>query len=246
MSLRSRIRPSGRADLEHSDISVTQLVRALTDWSSMRIEASSTPAAADLPRASQKTRTSFHTLLVEPGLSPSQARTLLGNAWTAVLGKLPEPCTSALLTAHWALETDAGRCMPGHNFAGIKATPGAPGKTYRTIEGHGATQQEVNARFRSYESAEAGARDYVRLLATRYPDAVAAARLGDSAGFAHALARGGYFTADPKTYAAGLAGRLASIEHGSSPCVPAPPSGLAPAALVGVLHAFRWPRAEDA
>jgi len=245
MSLRSRIRPSGRANREHSDISVTQLDSALTDWSSMRIETSFTPAVADFPRAGQKTRSSFHTLLVEPSLSPSQARTLLGNAWTVVLGNLPEPCTSALLTAHWALETDAGRCMPGHNFAGIKATPGAPGKNFRTLEGHGASQHEVSARFRSYESAEAGARDYVRLLATRYPDAVTAARLGDSAGFANALARGGYFTAEPATYAAGLARRLESLERGSSPSLPAPPSGLAPAAIVGLLHAFRWPRTED-
>ena len=74
-----------------------------------------------------------------PRLSTPEARTLLSNAWTTVIGILPESRTSALLTAHWALETDAGRCTPGHNFAGIKAAPSAPGQTFPTVEGHGAT-----------------------------------------------------------------------------------------------------------
>jgi flagellum-specific peptidoglycan hydrolase FlgJ len=148
-----------------------------------------------------------------------------------------------LLTAHWALETDGGRSMPGHNFAGIKATPGASGKSFATIEGHGATRREVNARFRTYESAEAGARDYVRLLATRYPDAVAAAQVGDSAGFTGALARGGYFTAAPAAYAAGLEQRLKMLEPGAALCPPPSPIGvLARAALDGLLHAFRTPQ----
>jgi len=160
------------------------------------------------------------------------------------MGNLPEPRTSALLTAHWALETDAGRCMPGHNFAGIKATAAAPGKSFPTLEGHGAAQRHVNARFRIYESAEAGALDYVRLLATRYPDALAAARAGDSAGFARALSEGGYFTAALEPYAAGLEQRLAALENagnGGEFAIPAAPGELARAALEGVLHALRTP-----
>jgi len=155
-----------------------------------------------------------------------------------------EPRTSALLTAHWALETDGGRCMPGHNFAGIKAAPAAPGKSFHTVEGHGATRREVSARFRVYESAEAGAQDYVKLLVRRYPDAVAAARAGDSAGFVQALARGGYFTAAPEAYAAGLAQRLATLEPGAGHGLAAPPGSLARVALAGLLRAFRGP-AED-
>jgi hypothetical protein len=206
----------------------------------MRIEASEprpfpTPAPAATPFRS------FRSLVPQHRLPAPEARALLGNAWTAVIGNRPEPRTSALLTAHWALETDAGRCMPGHNFAGIKAAPAAAGKSYPTIEGHGATRREVSARFRAYESAEAGAHDYVRLLATRYPDAVRAARAGDSAGFARALAHGGYFTAAPETYAAGLEQRLATLEPGASPGAPAPPGALARAALDGLLRAFRTP-----
>ena len=45
--------------------------------------------------------------------------------------------------------------------------------------------------FRAYENAEAGVHDDVGpLLATHYLDALAAARTGDSAGYARALAHG--------------------------------------------------------
>jgi len=214
----------------------------------MRIEAN---AARDLsnPASMATPQSSFRAFLsrsASPRLSAPEARTLLSNAWTTVIGILPNPRTSALLTAHWALETDAGRSMPGHNFAGIKAAPAAPGQVFPTIEGHGATRREVHARFRAYENPEAGALDYVRLLATRYPDAVAAARAGDSAGFTRALAEGGYFTAAPEAYAAGLTWRLASLDAGfpGQTFAPQPaPSALAQAALQGLLHLLR--AAED-
>jgi flagellum-specific peptidoglycan hydrolase FlgJ len=138
--------------------------------------------------------------------------------------------------------------MPGHNFAGIKAAPSAPGKSFPTVEGHGATGRVVNARFRTYENAEAGARDYVTLLATRYPDAIAAACAGDSAGFSRALAQGGYFTADPKAYAAGLEQRVTALAQNvsSNPLAAQPaPGGLAQAALEGLLHCLRIPAEDD-
>ncbi|HEY3254897.1 MAG TPA: hypothetical protein VGJ91_13145, partial [Polyangiaceae bacterium] len=126
-------------------------------------------------------------------------------------------------------------------------TAAATGKSFATVEGHGSTRREVSARFRMYESAQAGAHDYVRLLAARYPDAVAAAQRGDSAGFAHALAHGGYFTADPATYTAGLEQRLAQLEQPVPAGNVAPPGlvgALARAALAGLLHAFRAPEEE--
>ncbi|HYQ41887.1 MAG TPA: glucosaminidase domain-containing protein [Polyangiaceae bacterium] len=177
-----------------------------------------------------------------PRLSPAEAQALLSDAWTKVIGNIPDPRTSALLTAHWALETDAGRCMPGNNFAGIKAAPGAAGKSFSTVEGHGAARREVEARFRTYESAEAGAQDYVKLLATRYPDAVTAAQAGDSRDFGRALAHGGYFTADPASYAAGLEWRLATLDSGifgHAVASSLPRSSLAQASLEGVLGALR-------
>ncbi len=154
--------------------------------------------------------------------------------------------TTALLTSQWAVETDAGRAMPGNNFAGLKAAPFAAGAAFHTVEGHGTTRREVLARFRVYANPEAGAHDYVRLLATRYPAALAAARIGDASGFAKALADGGYFTADPAAYAAALSHRLAELE-GASPVVSDAANASNPAngprqwALEGLLHAFRGP-----
>jgi hypothetical protein len=220
----------------------------------MRIEADETraftsSASAAIPRPSPG---SFASLVAPHRLHPVEARALLSNAWAKVVGNMPEPRTSALLTAHWALETDGGRCMPGHNFAGIKAAPGAPGKSLPTVEGHGATRHVIQARFRSYESPEAGALDYVRLLATRYPEALSAARAGDTPAFAHALARAGYFTAAPASYAAGLEQRLAALDQsspgpgaaGSSLAQQLGAGALARVVLEGVLHSLRI-RAQD-
>jgi hypothetical protein len=171
-------------------------------------------------------------------LSPESARALLGRAWEAVVGG-PAPAEGvALLTAQWALETNAGRSMPGHNFGGIKAAPGAAGASFRTVEGYGTGQREVSARFRVYDSAETGARDYVRLLATRYPIAIEAARRGDSEGFAHALASGGYFTADPSVYARGLEERLRELENNAPKGAVGAPAAARNAALWGVLQAL--------
>lgn len=209
----------------------------------MRIDASRPPTFPAPPPAAAPL-SSFRSLVPQHRLSAPEAQTLLGNAWTALIGHPPEARTSALLTAHWALETDGGRCMPGYNFAGIKAAPGAAGKIFLTVEGHGMTRREVSARFRVYESAEAGAHDYVRLLTTRYPDAIAAARVGDSAGFARALAQGGYFTAAPDAYAAGLERRLGTLESGAAQGSPRSLGLLARAALDGLLHALRAPQEE--
>jgi flagellum-specific peptidoglycan hydrolase FlgJ len=112
------------------------------------------------------------------------------------------------------------------------------------VEGHGRTEQHVFARFRSYESAQAGARDYVHLLATRYPTALVAAAAGDAAGFAHALAKGGYFTAEPSAYAAGLEQRLLQLQHPQAPSPVSSPGSLSQLALTGLLHALQ-PAHED-
>ena len=194
-----------------------------------------------------KPERSFRASLGQPTpLAAPDARALLGHAWSKVVGSSPSPRAVAILTAHWALETDAGRCMPGHNFAGIKAAAQAPGNELRTVEGHGAGLREVIARFRSYGTAQAGAQDYVHLLATRYPSALLAAAEGNAPAFSHALASGGYFTADPGAYAAGLERRLHDLEH-EPVAAPGPafrPGALAQVALVGILHALQAP-AED-
>ncbi len=190
----------------------------------------------------------FHVNLRRSSQAPTRAQEVhaqLGSAWSAVLGS-PAPARAiSILTAHWALETDAGRAMPGHNFAGIKALPAARGAALRTVEGYGPTRREVTARFRVYDSAEAGARDYVHLLATRFPAALEAARAGNATDFARALAHGGYFTADPVAYTAGLEQRLHAVETGAPLNPTQPPGALAQMALTGLLGALRE-RTDDA
>lgn len=183
-------------------------------------------------------------LINEPrrALDAAGASALLGRAWQAVLGNAPAPESVAVLTAQWALETDTGRAMQGNNFGGIKAAPGAAGASFHTVEGHGAGRREVTARFRVYGTAYAGAEDYVRLLASRYPAALAAAHLGDVPGFAKALAQGGYFTADPHAYARGLEERFHALVSGSPEAGARPPVRLdlavSEAAIGGLLRAL--------
>lgn len=170
----------------------------------------------------------------------AQASALLGRAWHAVMGEAPPGEGIRVLTAQWALETNLGQNMYGYNFGGIKASPSAPGKSYRTVEGYGANRRELKARFRVYASPYAGAEDYVRLLATRYPEALARARVGDVPGFARALARGGYFTADPGAYARGLEHHYQAL-GGASPSASlsgSPGGSLAEGALWGLLRAL--------
>jgi flagellum-specific peptidoglycan hydrolase FlgJ len=124
--------------------------------------------------------------------------------------------------------------MYGNNFGGIKATAATPGASFATTEGFGAARRRVVERFRTYATPDEGARDYVQLLARRYPDAFEACRRGDLAGFADGLARAGYFTARPETYGRGLE-RLAQ-EHARGEVTPSVDNPLVRLLSEGVRH----------
>ena len=204
----------------------------------MRVD-SSLPPELRTSSASPVRAQPFRVTNAPEALSASSAHALLARAWETVLGGAAPASGVALLTAQWALETDTGRRMPGHNFGGIKAAPSAAGKSLRTVEGYGAARREVSARFRVYDSAESGAHDYLRLLADRYPAALEAARAGNVAGFAHALAAGSYFTADPKAYTRGLEQRLLELGHAAEVSAPHAPASFSQAALWGLLRALQ-------
>jgi hypothetical protein len=134
-------------------------------------------------------------------LSGSEAAGALRAAWTEVRGRAPSPETLSLLVGQWAHETGRGASMRNFNFGGLKGTgPSGLSATCSTREGFGDGEVRVNARFRAYGTAEEGARDYVSLLARRYPDAVNAAEQGDAKGFVTALKANGYFTDNEATY----------------------------------------------
>jgi hypothetical protein len=154
-----------------------------------RPTAASTGAAPTLVRA---TRTQ---------LSGEQAASALRSAWTEVRGEPPGAETLSILVGQWAHETGRGASMLNYNFGGLKGTgPSGLSTAYTTREGWGEDATRGVARFRAYGSAEEGARDYVSLLARRYPDAVNAAEQGDAAGFVHALKARGYFTDNEAAY----------------------------------------------
>jgi hypothetical protein len=118
-----------------------------------------------------------------------------------VRGQPPRPETLSILVGQWAHETGRGASMLNYNFGGLKgAGPSGQSAAYVTREGSGDNATHGVARFRAYGSAEEGARDYVSLLARRYPDAVRAAEQGDAAGFVRGLKARGYFTDDEAAY----------------------------------------------
>lgn len=60
------------------------------------------------------------------------------------------------------------------------------------------------SRFRAFASLEDGARHHMRLLGSRYREALYLARQGDVDGYARSLKAGGYMTATAESYARGM------------------------------------------
>ncbi len=134
-------------------------------------------------------------------MSPGAASAELRRAWTKVTGEAPDDKTVALLTAQWAHETAHGASMFNYNFGGIKGTgPTGLSVEQHTKEGWGRSERQITDRFRAYESPEAGAEDYVKLLTHRFPEATGAARAGNAEGFVQGLKQRGYFTGDAQAY----------------------------------------------
>ena len=134
-------------------------------------------------------------------MSASTASAELRRAWTRVTGEVPDDKTVALITAQWAHETAHGASMYNYNFGGIKGVgPSGLSVEQRTKEGYGKHERQITDHFRAYESAEAGAEDYVKLLTRRFPEAVNAAKSGDTDGFVLGLKQRGYFTGDARAY----------------------------------------------
>jgi hypothetical protein len=150
-------------------------------------------------------------------LSAGQARDALAAAWKDRYGTPPDEPTLKLLVAQWAHETGNGASMYNYNFGGIKGT-GPTGLTAvaRTTEGYGASERSIRDHFRAYHDATEGARDYLDLLSSRFPEALEQARTGDPVAFVEALHRRGYFTGSKEAYAQSIA-RLSGIDVPDGP-----------------------------
>ena len=167
-------------------------------------------------------------------LDGASASRHLAQGYQAVTGSAPSPGTLDLLWAQWALETSRGQAMYGNNFGGIKAGARGPSALLRTTEGYGSDARRVRDRFRTYATPEEGARDYVGLLARRYPEAFTALQNGDVERFAAGLHHGRYFTAHPDSYRCAL--RRLAEEHRLGPNSAPPPGTVEQLALDGL----RW------
>jgi flagellum-specific peptidoglycan hydrolase FlgJ len=133
-------------------------------------------------------------------MAETDAARYLARAWHGAHGSPAPSGTLAILWAQWAHETARGRRMLAHNFAGLKGRgPDGDSLVAWTREDPQSTER-VRRTFRAYRSPDAGARDYIDLLRTRYPRALRAARKGDLESFVTALGSGGYFTEDPTAY----------------------------------------------
>jgi flagellum-specific peptidoglycan hydrolase FlgJ len=132
----------------------------------------------------------------------------LSQAWREVEGEAPSDLTLTILCAHWAHETHHGRRMYGYNFGGIKGTSPSGKSVVVWTRERPDEERLVKRTFRAYDSAEEGARDYVKLLAERYSAAFRAAREHRIERFVSALGSRGYFTDDEQVYLRSLA-RLA-------------------------------------
>ena len=177
------------------------------------VRASRGPEGARAPTLVRATRTR---------LAGDEAARALRAAWTEVRGTPPSDETLSILVGQWAHETGRGASMLNFNFGGIKGTgPSGLCASYNTHEGFGESAVRVVDQFRAYESAEEGARDYVGLLARRYPDAVGAAERGDVQGFVRGLKARGYFTDNEATYmksVQSLASRALNAGFGAIGC----------------------------
>jgi flagellar protein FlgJ len=181
----------------------------------MRI--ASTTAAAPQPGAAVRVVEARRTQA-----SMSDIRASLSTALESLTGRRPSARTVDVLAAQVSLETAGGSQMFNFNFGGIKGvSPSNATANYMTREVLDGQSVHVQQGFRAYGSLDEGARDYVSVLRSRFPQAFHSAAAGDVDGFAQALKQSGYYTAPEQEYARGLRS-VAGAAASPSPAVQQP------------------------
>ena len=147
-------------------------------------------------------------------LSPSEAAAALASAYQRLVGVPPSQSVLALLIAQSALETEDWKKIHNYNFGNQKAGTNYPlivqfrcSEIVKGVEKFfDPPAPECN--FRAYESAAAGALDYLRVLHGR-PHWWQGLQTEDPSAFVDALATPPkYFTANPSLYKSALTSRL--------------------------------------
>jgi len=143
------------------------------------------------------------------------------DACREVLGFKSTPELEIMLAAQSALETGRWKSMYGWNFGNLRAGSSWSGEVQtlegadEIIDGKVVTGPDVEKGFRAYDSAAAGALDFVRFLCVdttphngkpnRYAQAVGFAAQGLPNSYALGLSKAGYYTASVDKYARAIA-----------------------------------------
>lgn len=148
---------------------------------------------------------------VEAKATPLTARqyaSALLKAWKARLGVFPTKGQLGCLYGQFMVET-SGTHVYNNNLGNIKEIPN-DGLPYMALRGVweivGGKRVELpkthpGSRFTAFETLEQGADWYLKKLRTRFAASWPAIEKGDPDGFARALKRQGYYTADENVYA---------------------------------------------
>jgi len=187
-----------------------------------------TPPLLPAPPAASSTMTTAMSLAAAPeaalatGLTPARLAASAADFARAVWPGLVQAAAAlgvppAGLLAQAALETKWGTAAPGNNLFGIKASPGQPATWQPTHEMQAGVMVPTLAAFRSYASVQDSIADYVQEIRGHFPQVLGQ---GSVAGFAQALAAGGYAT--DRAYAA----KLLNLAH--SPLMAAALAAVAP------------------
>jgi hypothetical protein len=166
-------------------------------------------------------------------VSRTELRGAIERAYQKLTGNAPTRAFLDTLTAHASLETGSGAQMYNYNFGGIKGrSPTGETAVCRTKEVYSGNEVEVRDGFRAYRSLDDGAVDYLRLMQGRFGGAISNAESGDLAGFAHALKKAGYYTADESKYARALESLAGSrVERVATVSAPSPLAGVTSSSL---------------
>lgn len=155
---------------------------------------------------------------VEAVRTPTTAGELAGaltTAWRAELGDEPTRASLLVLLAQWHLETGGGKSCIAWNIGNAKSVPGDGYDwcEFQTTEVVRGVVVHLVQRFRAFASLEAGAADFLKLLARRFARAWPAVLAGDAKGFAVALHDAHYYTAHVDDYTRGMLARLALVDR---------------------------------
>lgn len=162
--------------------------------------------------------------VVRTKVSAPEIEAAIGRAHVRVMGTQASPSFVKTLAAQAALETAHGQSMMNYNFGGIKGTsPEGMSARYRTFEVEHGNRVDITDGFRAYSSIQSGADDFVKTIAHRFPAAFRAAEHGDIDGYAHALKKSGYYTANEADYR-NLLQQIAGPSHATTHAPVEPPS----------------------